>query len=97
MLILSATGIPFRESVSNIEWTAEIAASVVALTATQRIGKKMAPTNAHFHQRVSPKPIWRFASQPFEEKCSSHDPQRPDVDRDRQQEQQRDAGPFTDV
>src|SRR5262249_19369287 len=44
-----------------------------------------------------PQSTRRFAPQPLEKKCSSYDPQCPDVNGNCQQEQQRDAGTFTDM
>src|SRR5512147_2181274 len=55
-LIRSATGTPLSISISNRECAMEIAVEVTVLTMIQTIGRKMAPTRADFHHKVSPRP-----------------------------------------
>ena len=96
VLIRSAIGIPFRESDSKIEWTAEIPPSVTAPQwprgSAQRWHRLM-----HTSTKASAPTHLEVRAAAVRGKCTPDDPERPDVDGNRQQEQQRDADAFTDM
>ena len=54
--IRSATGSPSGSPSPSANGAMEIAVDVTMSTMHQRIGRKMAPTSAHFHQSVRPNP-----------------------------------------
>src|SRR6185503_6675673 len=55
-LIRSATGMPLNSSISNSECAMEIDVEVTVPTMTHSKGRNTAPTTAHFHHNVTPRP-----------------------------------------